>query len=228
MMAKPIYFVGGGKGGVGKSLLAMALIDHLQRKKIGTVLVETDTSAPDVWKHYKDEVRNTRVDLDRKEGWIDLLDFCADAGDDAIVINTKAANQTGIRKFGTLIMESLEELRRELVVFWVIDRKREGLELLAEFRETSPKVKLHVVRNNHWGGPDEFSTYNGSDLKTAIEKAGGRSLDFPDLAERVTEAMNTERLSLGKASDALSFGNRVELTRWRMECSDMLAEVTGE
>ena len=90
------------------------------------------------------------------------------------------------------------------------------------------KVKLHVVRNNHWGGKDEFSTYNGSDLKTAIEKAGGRSLDFPDLAERVTEAMNTERLSLGKASDALSFGNRVELTQWRMECSDMLAEVTGE
>lgn len=30
----PIYLVGGGKGGVGKSLVALALVDHLDRKSV--------------------------------------------------------------------------------------------------------------------------------------------------------------------------------------------------
>ncbi|MFP3277793.1 MAG: protein mobD, partial [Paraburkholderia sp.] len=32
MTVNPIYLVGGGKGGVGKSVVALALVDHLQRR----------------------------------------------------------------------------------------------------------------------------------------------------------------------------------------------------
>ena len=39
----PIYLVGGSKGGVGKSMVTLALADHLQRQGIHAVLLETDT-----------------------------------------------------------------------------------------------------------------------------------------------------------------------------------------
>ncbi len=39
----PIYLVGGSKGGVGKSIVALALADHLQRRNANLVVVETDT-----------------------------------------------------------------------------------------------------------------------------------------------------------------------------------------
>ena len=34
----------------------MALLDHLRGTGYPTFLIETDTSAPDVWKTYKNEV----------------------------------------------------------------------------------------------------------------------------------------------------------------------------
>ena len=52
----PIYIVGGSKGGVGKSIVALALVDHLKRRNANIVLVETDTSNPDVMKAVHDEI----------------------------------------------------------------------------------------------------------------------------------------------------------------------------
>ena len=49
-MANSIFLVGGGKCGVGKSMLSMALLDYLRTSERQPFLVETDTSAPDVWK----------------------------------------------------------------------------------------------------------------------------------------------------------------------------------
>ena len=55
-MSDPIFLVGGGKGGVGKSLMSMALLDFLHAGSRQPFLVETDTSVPDVFKTYKDAV----------------------------------------------------------------------------------------------------------------------------------------------------------------------------
>ncbi len=52
-MNAPIYYIGGSKGGVGKSIVAFAFIDYLIGKGIKVLLVETDNSNPDVYKtHY--------------------------------------------------------------------------------------------------------------------------------------------------------------------------------
>ena len=62
-------------------------------------------------------------------------------------------------------------------------------------------------------------------MRTLIENAGGRSLNFPEVADRVTDAMNKGRLTIAKASAELSLGDRMELERWRDECKTMLSEV---
>jgi MinD superfamily P-loop ATPase len=43
--SKNIYWVGGGKGGVGKSMLALASLDYLVGRGEQVLLVECDTSA---------------------------------------------------------------------------------------------------------------------------------------------------------------------------------------
>ncbi|MBQ5158889.1 protein mobD, partial [Citrobacter freundii] len=48
-MAKSIYLIGGSKGGVGKSLVTMATVDYLQERGESVLLIESDTSNPDVW-----------------------------------------------------------------------------------------------------------------------------------------------------------------------------------
>jgi hypothetical protein len=122
----------------------------------------------------------------------------------------------------------LPHLKRRLIVFWLIDRKRESLELLSDFIETLPEATINVVRNLCLGTERKFELYNGSKMRASIEQAGGRSLNFPELADRVTDAMNKGRLTVAKAIEELSFGDRMEVERWRDECKEMFAEVIRE
>ena len=227
-MSKSIFLVGGGKGGVGKSLLSMTVVDYLDGTGAGPFLVETDTSVPDVYKTYKDAVGGELVNLDEREGWIDLVNLVESKPENTIVINTGARNQTGISNFGRTLGKALPQLKRKLVVFWLIDRKRESLELLADFTEALPEAEMHVVRNMYLGTEKKFELYNGSKMRATIEKSGGKSLNFPELADRVTDAMNKGRLTIAKASSELSLGDRMELERWREECRAMLSEAIRE
>ncbi len=178
-MSKSIFLVGGGKGGVGKSLLSMTVVDYLDGTGSGPFLVETDTSVPDVYKTYKDAVGGELVNLDEREGWIDLVNLVESKPESSIVINTGARNQTGISNFGRTLGKALPQLKRKLVVFWLIDRKRESLELLADFTAALPEAEMHVVRNMYLGTEKKFELYNGSKMKTTVEKSGGRALNFP-------------------------------------------------
>jgi hypothetical protein len=227
-MSKALILVGGGKGGVGKSLFSMAVMDFLESTNATPFLIETDTSVPDVFKTYRETVEGGLVNLDEREGWIELVNLVESRPESAVVINTGARNQTGITNFGRTLRKALPELRRKLSVFWLIDRKRESLELLADFAEALPEAEIHVVRNMYLGTEAKFELYNGSKMRTVIEKAGGRSLNFPEVADRVTDAMNKARLTISKACKELSFGDRIEAERWRDECKEMLLEVIRE
>ena len=71
-----LYFIGGSKGGVGKSFLSMALADYLtQYKGRKIVLIESDTSNPDVGKTFthSDDVEVLSLSLDNADGWIGVV-----------------------------------------------------------------------------------------------------------------------------------------------------------
>jgi MinD-like ATPase involved in chromosome partitioning or flagellar assembly len=227
-MSKAIVLIGGGKGGVGKSLFSMAVVDFLGGTGREPFLVETDTSVPDVFKTYKGTIDGELVNLDEREGWIDLVNLVEGRPDDTVVINTGARNQTGVTNFGRTLRKALPVLDRKLVVFWLIDRKRESLELLSDFAEALPEAEIHVVRNMYLGAETKFELYNASKMRAEIEKVGGKSLNFPELADRVTDAMNKGRLTIAKACGELSLGDRMEVERWRDECKELLSEVIRE
>ncbi|MGF6921545.1 P-loop NTPase [Paraburkholderia sp. 40] len=222
----PIYLVGGSKGGVGKSFVSLALADYLQRHDFPVALVETDTSNPDVMKSVQDEMHCIAYSLDEADGWIGLVNFCDERRDAAVIVNTAARSQTGVARFGATLASTLGELRRQLVVLWVINRQRDSLELLHAFSKTFPDAVTHVVRNGYFGTPDKFALYQLSQLRKTIE-ARGHSLDFPDLADRVADELRSRRMSIRKASEMMHIGERAELLRWRALCDVMFAKAIG-
>ena len=222
----PIYMVGGSKGGVGKSFVTLALVDYLQRTDINVVLVETDTSNPDVMKAVHAEIECASCNLDDVSGWIDFVDFCDTHRDAIVVVNTAARSQAGVEQYGGTLASALDELARRLVVLWVINRQRDSLELLLKFGATFPNAITHVVRNGYFGSPDKFTLYRDSQLRNAVE-AQGQSLDFPDLADRVADELRSQRLSVGKAAQTMHIGERAELLRWRAIYGTMFAKLTA-
>lgn len=222
---RKIYLIGGSKGGVGKSMVTMALLHHLRDKGEKLLLIESDTSNPDVWKSYRDEIESHTINLDEANGWIELVNLADQYGDATVVINTAARNNQGVSRYGDTLASTLAELSRDLVTFWVINRQRDSLELLKEYTEALPGSAVHVVRNGYFGEEDAFELYNGSKVRKSVEDAGGKSLTFPNLADRVSDDIYTKRLSLAKALAELPIGNRAELRRWLGLTSGVFAQV---
>lgn len=226
-MNKRIYLVGGSKGGVGKSMVTMALADYLSQADEDTFLIDSDTSNADVHKAYSDELEAITLSLDDANGWIELVNLIDANQGRTFVINTAARNNQGVTRFGGTLASTLGELSRDLVTLWVINRQRDSLELLNEYREALPDSTVHVIRNGYFGDEDAFELYNGSKVRQAIEGKGGKSLTFPNLADRVSDDIYTKRLSLAKAAKELPIGNRAELRRWLGLTAGMFGQVVS-
>lgn len=224
-MSKPIYLIGGSKGGVGKSLITTATLDYLQSPDSKILLIESDTSNPDVWKAYKESIKTELLNLDEADGWIKLVEFCDNHNDHIVVINTAARNNTGVTSYGETLNSTLVELNRKLVTLWVINRQRDSLELLNDFIGAISNSEVHVVRNGYFGAKQKFELYNNSNTKKMVEERGGKSITFPDLADRVTDSIFIDRLSIAKALIELPIGNRAELKRWKNEVKSVLQQV---
>ena len=223
-----IVMVGGSKGGTGKSTVCSAVLDYLESQGKEPVLIETDTANPDVYKAHKVSGLTNAIELDTSEGWIDLVNFADKTRGRPLVINTAARNLTAVTKFGKTLESTLGELDRELITLWTINRQRDSLELMADYLETLPVSErhiLHVVRNLYFGEPDKFQLYNDSETRKRVESAGGKTIDFADLADRVADDLVTKRLTIKRASEELPIGNRAELLRWRKLAHKALGEV---
>ncbi len=221
--------VGGSKGGVGKTILTVSLIDFLfnKKKEKSLSLIETDTSNPDTGKIFlnNDKVCLYTLDLDTKDDWIELVNISDQEEKNYIVINTAARNSNSIKKYGGILQAGLKELKRELLTLWIINRQRDSLELLKKFLEIFPEEKIHVLRNNYFGAPEKFQRYEESNIKERIEKQGAKTLDFPDLADRVSDIIYSDRLSIEEAIKKSPIGNRAELERWRKACEKMFEKI---
>jgi hypothetical protein len=222
----PIYGIFGSKGGVGKSMTSHAMIDKLVDAGKQVLFIETDTDNPDVWRCLERDAEGSigqaipgvvmhAISLDERDGWMDLVDIVNDHRDRVVVINT-AARMTGIiRKHGGILGESLQELGRKLVALWVINRQRDAMDQLEEFMELFAGSTVHVVRNGLFGPESKFELYNTSRLRSQIEATGGKSVTLPDLADRIADALYTQRLAICDALRDMPMGNRAELIRWR-------------
>ncbi len=224
-MNSPIVFVSGSKGGVGKSITAMAVLDYLTVGQKLVKLVESDTSNPDVWKSYNRSVECEQVNLDDVEGWIQLVNTCDAQSFKNVVVNTPARNNSGVKKHGDILTNSLHELGRPLVTLWVINRQRDSLDLLSEYLDLMPGGVVHVVQNGYFGEEKKYELYRASALHERIAQQNGKDLFLPDLSDRVTDELYTKRITLAQAAAQMKIGDRVELQRWRAAVGQTLASI---
>lgn len=227
-----LFAIGGCKGGVGKSMVSLALLDYLLHRNVPVLLIDTDTSNPDVWRMYGQEagVVPEALDLDDASGWIDLINLCEAYPDRVTVINTAARNNKGVAAHGATLQRALPALRRQWVTLWVINNQRDSVELLDDYVRALPGSVIHVVCNTFFGPRDAFRLYDTLPVAEEIARRGGRVLTLDRLASRVSDDLYSHRLSIRRAltpgtPDTLPLGNRVELQRWQETVADLFAAI---
>ena len=69
--------------------------------------------------------------------------------------------------------------------------------MLTEYMNVVQHGRIHVVRNRFFGlAPSLFELYDNSPLRKAVEERQGLSLFLPQLATRVTNLVQSSRLTL--------------------------------
>lgn len=234
--AEPIYMIAGSKGGVGKSMLSMILIDLLIERGKELLFFETDTSNPDVYRCLERDpdtapgeaiagIIMQTIKLEAANGWVDMVNVMGEHPDRVVVINTAARTNTAVTSYGRTLRRMLPELGRELVTLWVLNRQRDAMDQLEEHLQIFGDCTTHVVRNGYFGDESQFELYNNSKLRSRIERSGGQSLMLPGLADRVADAIYSQSIPIARALREMPIGNRGELLRWREESKEAFGRV---
>lgn len=84
-----------------------------------------------------------------------------------------------------------------------------------------------MVQNGYFGGKRKFEIYSSFEIREAVKSRGGKSVTFPDLADRVADDIYAKRLALSAAAQALPIGDRSKLARWRGEVRNVPGEVVA-
>jgi hypothetical protein len=231
----PIYLIAGSKGGVGKSMLALVVIDQLLLQGRRVLYFESDTSNADVWKCLQRDSQNApgetidgvtahTVRLEDEDGWSDIVTAIDEHRDHTVVIGTASRTTEAVRTHGHILRETLPGLQRKLVTLWVIDEQRDSIMQLKEHLAVFPDTETHVVKNSKHG-PEAFDLYDTSQLRRSIETNGGFSLLMPRLGLREVRKLYSDRLAISRAIEVLPLAHKYLLTNFRNACGRMLSPV---
>lgn len=186
-----IYISHGEKGGVGKSRLAMVLIDYLlKRNDRPVVLVEGDKTGQDVGERYADIIETGFINLNRPEAMLEAfsnlgnwIEEHADKKD--VVVNLPGQASDTLDKFADLLASTMEMAGQKIVVFYslgmldlhvnnLVDSLKNGLMSVA------PLERQVIIMSEASGTVDQFA-WSRSTAREAYLKAGGKEGVMPKL-----------------------------------------------
>ncbi len=162
-----IHFVGGEKGGVGKSVLARLLSQYCLDHNINYQALDADQSHATLSRYYQDFTRPLILeDFESSDQIIEL----AIEQDRNIVIDLPAQSQRFLDKWMTdnEVLDLCKETQINIVFWYVVDDGRDSLDLLDNFLDQYAKQLNCVVVKNLGRGK------NFSDVENLLE---AKSLD---------------------------------------------------
>lgn len=190
-MSKKITFCHGDKGGVGKSVLAAALVDYALDIVGEVALVEGDLKIADLARRYESVpgVAGFLVDLARPDGAEDaaitLFDALEKAGSPPVVIvNLPAAASGTIDREADLIAAAAVGLGYSIRVGWMLGAGEDSARLASEStlcRVADRKIAIH----NGAFGDISRSAWLSHQARAEWKQTGGMEAEMPALATRV-------------------------------------------
>lgn len=218
-----VIIIGGGKGGVGKSMVTMGVVDALLTNGEQVVLVESDDSNPDTHKALNKLIKSEICSLDAEDGFIKLGNIIEDNPAAYVVINSAARATKAIIAHGSIVADVVKEQKRALVMLWPINRQRDSVELLKEFLDGTDGSysATYVLKNMYFGAAEKFSRFDASTQKSRVTD----TLEYPELNDLLADKIIDKRLAFSNATDGLTISERSVLTRFRNTLKKMFEAV---
>ena len=174
-----INFVGGEKGGVGKSVLSRVLAQYHIDNSLPFSAFDGDLSHGALVRYYGEFT--TAVDINNFENADQMLEASVESGSNVIV---DLAAQSSKRIDHWMSESGVIELANELgvtVTLWhVMDDGSDSVRLLEKTLNTYGNSVEHIIVRNHGRGKD-FLLFDESEAKLRAESYGAKIIDLPAL-----------------------------------------------
>jgi len=174
-----IHFIGGEKGGVGKSVMSRLLAQYYIDREIPFKIYDADLSHGAMMRYYADY--SEAVDIKEFEGADRIAEQASETGTTAIVdMAAQAATPLSLWISETGLLELAAELGLSLTFWHVMDDGADTLQLLQQLFETYGETPEYVVVRNFGRGSD-FKHFDESEAAALAKQFGADVIDLPSL-----------------------------------------------
>ncbi len=227
-----IDFIGGEKGGVGKSVVARLVAQYAIDRGVPFVAVDADGSHGTLRRHYSDHTR--AVDLSRLESADEIMALATDA-DVRVVVDLPAQSE---RLLLAWIMDTgVLDLAREhgvTLAFWhVIDDGKDSVITLDRLlKRLGSSVRWRIVKNQ--GRGKDFSVFDQSPTHAAALALGALIVELPELHATAMQKIDRTDASFWAAVNNPALGadiftrmDRQRVKVWQQAAHEQLAAAFG-
>lgn len=225
---KTYIYVTGGKGGIGKSTQALAMVDYFAEQGKTVLLLDADPVNGDSSANYKNEKQDgvtcERVRLRSEDasgqidasGLQDTLSTLESTTANIVLVDAPAGDSTLLIEAGSIIVAGCEMLGAKSVIVWMVDSvDRTAINALSAAWESIKDASQILLVKNHRKG-NNFDCFDGSkSVNKILESPNVKVIDMPKLAARLEQHMRIDRKTFKEIATVAPMGDRVEAVRVR-------------
>lgn len=200
MATAQLHFIGGEKGGVGKSLMARVLAQYFIDNHLPFKAFDTDRSHGALLRFYTDYT--VPVVIDRYEA-LDQLIETATAAPGAVIVDLAAQTHGFLTRWieDSGLPGFASELGVELIYWHVMDSGRDSTDLLARLLDTyGSSIRIVVVLNELRG--NEFEIAKASGQLERARSLGATLISLPKLQDATMQKIDQFSSSFWAATQA--------------------------
>ena len=205
-----IHFVGGEKGGVGKSLLARVLAQHFIDAGQPFIGFDTDRSHGALLRYYADYA--APMPLDAHDSLDRVVEAAADDPTRRVLVDLAAQTQSSFTRW--LDEAGVADVAAELGValnYWhVMDAGRDSVHLLANWLD-SPGARLPLVLVLNEVRGDKFEQLHASGFLERAQAQGARTLRLRKLPDAPLQKIDADGSSFWAAAQSGAGGSGLGL-----------------
>jgi hypothetical protein len=226
-----IHFIGGEKGGVGKSLVARVLAQYFVDHNIPFQGFDTDKSHGALLRFYADFA--APVLLDRHDSLDPVIEAAAEDPQRRILVDLAAQTQQSLADWlqNSGVLELAEEMGLALTWWHVMDSGRDSVDLLRKWLDQfGGKIKLVLVLNEIRG--DRFEILEASGERGRAESLGASVVSLRHLPDSTMRKIDQQSASFWAALNhpdrsavGLSLLERQRVKIWLNRAYDEIAKL---
>jgi len=196
-----IHFIGGEKGGVGKSLTARVLAQYFIDKAIPFLGFDTDRSHGALMRFYSDYA--SPVVMDHYEALDVIVEAAAEQPERRVLVDLAAQTHDGLVRWmdEVGVINMADEMGMTIHYWHVMDAGKDSVDLLQKLLDRFGTGLNYVLVRNQIRGND-FSTLEQSGQQQRAIELGARVVTIKKLNEGVMQRIDTGSSSFWKAKNA--------------------------